>query len=198
MIASVRGRVTAMSLDSLVIEVGGVGMLMYATPSTLASVQPGQEVTMFTSLVVREDSLTLYAFAHEDERSLFDLLQTATGVGPKLAQAMLAVHSPDTLRAAVLDETFAVLEQVPGIGRKGAQRIVLELKDRIGVPSMKVTRSQTPWRDQVQSALQGLGFSARDAAASLDAVSDELVYADDGSVDIGAMLKAALRSRQRG
>lgn len=198
MIASVRGRVTAMSLDSLVIEVGGVGMLMYATPSTLASVQPGQEVTMFTSLVVREDSLTLYAFAHEDERSLFDLLQTATGVGPKLAQAMLAVHSPDTLRAAVLDETFAVLEQVPGIGRKGAQRIVLELKDRIGVPSMKVTHSQTPWRDQVQSALQGLGFSARDAAASLDAVSDELVYADDGSVDIGAMLKAALRSRQRG
>lgn len=198
MIASVRGRVTAMSLDSLVIEVGGVGMLMYATPSTLASVQPGQEVTMFTSLVVREDSLTLYAFAHEDERSLFDLLQTATGVGPKLAQAMLAVHSPDTLRAAVLDETFAILEQVPGIGRKGAQRIVLELKDRIGVPSMKVTRSQTPWRDQVQSALQGLGFSARDAAASLDAVSDELVYAEDGRVDIGAMLKAALRSRQRG
>lgn len=201
MIASVRGRVVGLALDSLVIEVGGVGMLMYATPATISSVRVGEEATMFTSLVVREDSLTLYAFADEDERSLFDLLQTATGVGPKLAQSMLAVHSPETLRAAVAHEEFAVLEQVPGIGRKGAQRIVLELKDRIGAPGVSLSRTSpasTPWRDQVQTALQGLGFSARDAAAAIEQISDDVAYSTDGNVDVAAMLKAALRSRHRG
>lgn len=198
MIASVRGRVVAISLDSLVIEVGGVGMLMYATPATLSSTRVGEETVMYTSLVVREDSLTLFAFADEDERSLFDLLQTATGVGPKLAQAMLAVHSPEALRSAVANEEFAILEQVPGIGRKGAQRIVLELKDRIGTPVARMVQPSTPWRDQVQSALQGLGFSARDAASAIDVIADEVSYNDDGSVDVPAMLKAALRSRNRG
>lgn len=198
MIASVRGRVVALSLDSVVIEVGGVGMLMYATPGTLSMLHLGQETTMFTSLVVREDSLTLYAFADEDERSLFDLLQTATGVGPKLAQAMLAVHSPEILRAAVAHEEFTILEQVPGIGRKGAQRIVLELKDRIGNPIARANSPTSPWRDQVQSALQGLGFSARDAAAAIDAASEEILTHADGTVDVAGMLKMALRSRDRG
>lgn len=198
MIASVRGRVLSLSLDSLVVEVGGVGMLMYATPATLSALRIDEEVTVYTSLVVREDSLTLYAFADEDERSLFDLLQTATGVGPKLAQAMLAVHSPEILRAAVAAEDFAVLEQVPGIGRKGAQRIVLELKDRIGSPVSKSATPQTPWRDQLQSALQGLGFSARDAALAIDAISGEPILNEMGNVDVPAMLKAALRMMQRG
>lgn len=198
MIASVRGRVLAVALDSVVLEVGGVGMLMFATPSTLAGLHIGEERMMFTSLVVREDSLTLYAFANEDERTLFDLLQTATGVGPKLAQAMLAVHTPEILRSAVANEEFSVLEQVPGIGRKGAQRIVLELKDRIGAPSTRVAVVNESWRDQVHAALLGLGFSARDAADALDTVATDVVRRSDNSVDIPAMLKAALRSRDRG
>lgn len=199
MIASVRGRILSLSLDSLVIEVGGVGMLMYATPSTLTGLRIGEEVTMFTSLVVREDSLTLYGFADEDERQLFDLLQTATGVGPKLAQAMLAVHSPEILRHAVAHEEFSVLEQVPGIGRKGAQRIVLELKDRIGSPTTQRAILQSePWRDQVHSALLGLGFSAKDATDALDSISGDLIETSEGAIDMPAMLKAALRSRHRG
>lgn len=198
MIASVRGRVLAVALDSVVLEVGGVGMLMFATPSTLAGLHIGEERMMFTSLVVREDSLTLFAFADEDERMLFDLLQTATGVGPKLAQAMLAVHTPEILRSAVTNEEFSVLEQVPGIGRKGAQRIVLELKDRIGAPASRVTVAHESWRDQVHAALLGLGFSARDASDALDAVAAEVVRRGDDTVDVPAMLKAALRSRDRG
>lgn len=198
MIASVRGRVLAISLDSLVVEVGGVGMLMYATPATLSQLHLGDETIMFTSLVVREDSLTLYAFADEDERALFDLLQTATGVGPKLAQAMLAVHSPEALRSAVANEEFGVLEAVPGIGRKGAQRIVLELKDRIGNPILKTPALQSGWREQVHAALLGLGFSARDAASAIESAAEEVERNADGSVNVPAMLKLALRSRDRG
>ena len=198
MIASVRGRVISISLDSVVVEVGGVGMLMFATPATISTLHLGDETTLYTSLVVREDSLTLFGFADEDERSLFDLLQTATGVGPKLAQAMLAVHSPDALRSAVANEEFAVLEAVPGIGRKGAQRIVLELKDRIGTPVTRTTTSGAGWREQVQQALLGLGFSAKDASAAIESASDEIERKADGSIDVSAMLKAALRSRDRG
>lgn len=199
MIASVRGRVLSLSLDSLVLEVGGVGILMYVTPRTLTGVRMGDEVTMFSSLVVREDSLTLYGFADDDERQLFDLLQTATGVGPKLAQSMLAVHSPEILRHAVAHEEFGVLEQVPGIGRKGAQRIVLELKDRIGTSSTpRLNLQPEPWRDQVHSALIGLGFSAKDATEALDSITSESSEDSDGNVDVAQMLKAALRSRHRG
>ena len=135
MIASVTGAVQAVRLDAAVVEVGGVGMLVQATPATLAGLRAGQQATLHTSLVVREDSLTLYGFTDADEREVFEVLQTVSGVGPRLALAMLAVHSPDGLRRAVADEDYATLQRVPGIGRKGAQRIVLELGDRLGVPA---------------------------------------------------------------
>ena len=122
----------ALAPDGAVVEVGGVGLSVQCTPATLAALRIGEQAHLPTSLVVREDSLTLYGFADEDERVVFELLQTASGVGPRLAQAMLAVHGPDTLRRAVASEDLAALTQVPGIGRKGAQRIVLELKDRLG------------------------------------------------------------------
>ena len=131
-IAFVSGRVAALAPDGAVVEVGGVGLAVQCTPGTLAALRLGEQAHLPTSLVVREDSLTLYGFADEDERVVFELLQTASGVGPRLAQAMLAVHDPDTLRRAVATEDLAALMQVPGIGRKGAQRIVLELKDRLG------------------------------------------------------------------
>ncbi|MDQ4085203.1 MAG: Holliday junction branch migration protein RuvA, partial [Actinomycetota bacterium] len=134
MIAFVHGRVAAVGLDSAVVEVGGIGLQVLCTPGTLATLRPGEQARLPTSMVVREDSLTLFGFADEDERALFELLQTASGVGPKLAQAMLAVHGPEELRRAVAGDDIAALTRVPGIGRKGAQRIVLELKDRIGAP----------------------------------------------------------------
>ena len=196
MIAFVRGRVQALTLTSAVIEVGGVGVQVWCTPGTLAGLRVGEEAGLPTSLVVREDSLTLYGFASVDERDVFELLQTASGVGPKLAQAMLAVHDPDALRRAVWNEDLAALTAVPGIGRKGAQRIVLELKDRLGPPAAdSATADAKPgasaaWRDQVHQALVGLGWSARDADGAIDEVAPEV----DDDVDVAAVLKAALRT----
>src|SRR3954449_7287825 len=132
MIASVRGRVASVAPDGAVVEVGGVGLSVICTPNTLAGLRVGEEARLSTSLIVREDSLTLYGFADDDARSLFELLQTASGVGPRLAQAVLAVHAPDVVRKAVATGDSTTLTRVPGIGKKGAERLVLELRDRIG------------------------------------------------------------------
>jgi Holliday junction DNA helicase RuvA len=134
MIAHLRGTVAGVAPDGAVIEVGGVGMRVQCTPGTLATLRPGESAQVATSLVVREDSLTLFGFVSDDERNVFELLQTASGVGPRLALAMLAVHAPDALRRAVSTEDLNALTMVPGIGKKGAQRIVLEMKDRLGPP----------------------------------------------------------------
>ena len=132
MIASVNGRVAAVSPDGAVVEVGGVGLSVQCTPGTIARLQVGETARLSTSLVVREDSLTLYGFADDDERSVFETVQTVSGVGPRLAQAMLAVHTPDALRRAVAAEDLTALMKVPGVGKKGAQRLVLELRDKLG------------------------------------------------------------------
>ncbi|MFS0704269.1 Holliday junction branch migration protein RuvA [Cellulomonas sp. 179-A 9B4 NHS] len=197
MIASVHGTVLTVRLDAAVVEVGGVGMLVQATPTTLAGLRVGTPARLFTSLVVREDSLTLFGFADADERDVFEILQTVTGVGPRLALAMLAVHTPDGLRRAVADEDLAALVRVPGIGRKGAQRIVLELGDRLGAPTPVgggPARSAVAadHRDQVVDALVGLGWPLR---AAQDAVAGVL---DGGTEPVGAdevpgVLRAALR-----
>ncbi|ADB33437.1 Holliday junction DNA helicase RuvA [Kribbella flavida DSM 17836] len=194
MIAFVRGPVAAIGVDSAVIEVGGVGMQVFCHPGTLAGLRPGQEARVATSMVVREDSLTLYGFADDDEKSLFELLLTASGVGPKLAQAALAVLSPDQLRQAVASEDLAMLVKVPGIGKKGAQRVVLELKDKIGAPSKMVAgrplQATEAWKDQVQAGLVGLGWSARDAEDAVVAVSP---LAAEGEPSVPDLLRAALR-----
>jgi Holliday junction DNA helicase RuvA len=193
-IASVRGRVSAVRLDSAVVEVGGVGMLVHATPATLAGLRTGESAELTTSLVVREESLTLFGFADADEREVFEALQTVSGIGPRLALAMLAVHTPDGLRRAVATEDLTALTKVPGIGRKGAQRIVLELGDRLGppgsgaagvAPAAAVPGSR---HGQVVEALVGLGWSTKQAE---DAVG--VVTADDGPVETSAVLRAALR-----
>ena len=145
MIASVRGSVLSVGLDHVVVEVGGVGMLVHTTPSGASSARTGQEATFFTTLVVREDSLTLFGFADDAERRLFELVQTVSGVGPRLALAMLAVHAPDALRAAIAGGDVPTLVKVPGIGRKGAERIVLELKDKVGaLPGAATPVSEAP------------------------------------------------------
>ena len=195
MIAYVRGPVAAIGLDSCVVEVGGVGLQLHCHPGTLAGLRPGEQTTVFTSMVVREDSLTLYGFADDDERTLFEKLQTASGVGPRLALAILAVLSPDQVRLAVATEDLAALVTVPGIGKKGAQRIVLELKDRIGAPSRApagrpVVAVRDQWREQVHAGLVGLGWSAKDAEGAVTAV--EPLAAEEQSVP--ELLRAALRT----
>jgi holliday junction DNA helicase RuvA len=197
MIAFVRGEVAAVTLTSAVIEVGGVGLELMCTPNTLATLRTGQTATLPTSMVVREDSLTLFGFADEDEKQVFELVQTASGVGPKLAQAMLAVLTPDAVRRAVAADDVRTLTMVPGIGQKGAQRIILELKDRIGVSAAAseggVPLLAEPWRDQVLQGLVGLGWSAKDADKAIDAVADRA----GGQPDVAALLRAALQTLSR-
>jgi holliday junction DNA helicase RuvA len=198
MIASVRGVVLSSGLDSAVIEVGGVGLTLHTTAATAASLRQGAEAVLATTLVVREESLTLYGFADEDERAVFNLVQTVSGVGPRLALAMLAIHTPDGLRRAVSTGDLAALTKVPGIGKKGAERIVLELRDKIGMPSGPASSAapRTPaaeWAEQVRDALVGLGWSLRQAEDTVEAIRPE---ATDGS-DVSALLRAALRELGR-
>jgi Holliday junction DNA helicase RuvA len=194
-IASVRGQVAALGPDGAVVEVGGVGLAVSCTPGTLARLRVGEPARLATSLVVREDSLTLYGFADDDERSLFELLQTANGVGPKLAQTILAVHPPNEIRRAIATDDLAALTKVPGIGRKGAERIVIELRDRIGSvePSAAADLSGVtpvaPWREQLRHALAGLGFSGKEASDAIDVVA-----ADAGdSPDVSALLRQSIQ-----
>ncbi len=195
MIAFVRGEVAALTLNSAVLQVGGVGLELMCTPGTLATLRPGQTATLPTSMVVREDSLTLFGFLDDDEKACFELVQTASGVGPKLAQSILACLEPDELRVAVASDDTKTLTRVPGIGQKGAQRIILELKDRIGAPVGHVRHGRTPtaaapWKDQVLQGLVGLGWSAKDADAAVEAVAPEA--GDDPQVAV--LLRSALRT----
>jgi holliday junction DNA helicase RuvA len=216
-ISHLDGLVAAIAPEGAVIEVGGVGLLVQCTPSTLATLRTGERARVATSLVVREDALTLYGFAGDDERDVFELAQTASGVGPRLALAMLAVFSPDGLRRAIAAEDVTALTRVPGIGRKGAQRIVLELAGRLGSPSASAGGAGTagaaaqaqraaPWRDQVRAGLVNLGWPARDADQAIAAVEAEQAHpaagaegspAAAGDVDVAQALRAALQKLSR-
>jgi len=200
LIARLSGTVIQLGPTSAVVEVGGIGVLVLCSPNTTAALRLGQPATLSTALIVREDALTLYGFAAAAERDLFELLLTATGVGPKLAQAALAVLSPDELRRAIASENLLQLMKVPGVGRKGAQRIVLELKDKINavVPAATSTAPptrETAWREQVTQGLVGLGWSARDADAACSDV--EHLVRDDAELSVSALMRAALQSLAR-
>lgn len=211
MIASVRGTVLALRLDAAVVEVGGVGMLLHATPSALADLRVGAEALLHTSLVVREDSLTLFGFPDVDERDVFEAVQTVSGVGPRLALAMLAVLSPEDLRRAVAGEDLTTLMKVPGIGRKGAQRITLELGDRLGAPAGApgtragsaaaggpVPAQRAPAPSPVVEALVGLGWSAKQAEDAVAAVqADGTGPTGTSGADLAGLLRAALRQLGR-
>ncbi|WP_405878481.1 Holliday junction branch migration protein RuvA [Streptomyces sp. NBC_01136] len=204
MIAFVSGPVAALAPDSAVVEVGGIGIAVQCSPNTLSALRMGQPAKLATSLVVREDSLTLYGFADDDERGTFELLQTASGVGPRLAQAMLATHSPDALRRAIATGDEKALTAVPGIGKRGAQKLLLELKDRLGEPLGTGTGTgtgigapvSTGWRDQLHAALTGLGYAAREADEAVSAVAPQ-AEATEGTPQVGQLLKAALQTLNR-
>lgn len=194
MISSLRGQVLSIGLDHVVVEVGGVGYAVQATPATLATLRRGEETQLATALVVREDSLTLFGFADTEARELFGLLQTVSGIGPRLALATLAVLEPDKLRAALAEGNITVLTQVPGIGRKGAERLIIELRDKVGqlAPAPSATGDTGQVRAQVTEALLGLGFPAKQAEQAVDAV-----LAADGTLGTSEVLRRSLATLGR-
>lgn len=179
MIASIRGEVLELALDHVVLEASGVGYQLNATPATLAGLTRGEQARLYTALIVREDSMTLYGFADTEARDLFGLLQTVSGVGPRLAMAVLAVLEPEALRKALAAGDIPALTRVPGIGKRGAERMVVELRDKVNlvpVPADSATAVvpvRTPVRDQVVEALTGLGFPLKQAEPTVDAVLAE-------------------------
>ena len=202
MIAQLHGRIAAVDAGTAVVDVGGVGFAVLCPPQTLAAVSPGDEVTWFTSLIVRADALTLYAFATAPERLCFDIVQAASGIGPKTALAVVAVLGPTGLASAVRREDLAALTRVPGIGHKGAQKMVIELKDKVPVLLAAVgegtdTAPTQPsgWRDQVVGGLQGLGWSLKDAEAAADRVAP--MVDEDQGVSVAVLMRAALRTLAR-
>ena len=201
MISLINGIVRSISSDRAVVEVGGVGLAVSLTTQTTAQLNLGTPVQLFTSLVVREDSLTLFGFLDEESRSAFELVQTVSGIGPKVALAILGAHTPQSLAVAIAQEDIKAIEKVSGIGRKGAQRLILELKGKISdFGSVDHKQIHQPvWREQLTSALISLGFTAKDSDSAITAVVSQ--YADNGidaqNVDISELLKAALQSGRR-
>jgi Holliday junction DNA helicase RuvA len=190
-ISSVRGKVQSVSLDHVVIEVGGVGMAVQAAPSTLAMLRRGEEAQLSTALIVREDSLTLFGFADTDARDLFWLLLTVSGIGPRLGLAMLAVLEPDKLRGALSEGNINMLTQVPGIGKKGAERLIIELRDKVGALPVNGEAITAPAasvvRTSVVDALVGLGFPLRSAEQTVDGV-----LAENSAGDTAIVLRKSL------
>ncbi len=201
MIASLYGRIRSLQIDRAIIDVGGVGLAVFITPATSARLSIGNDAQLFTSLVVREDSLTLFGFFDEASRLAFDLVQTVTGIGPKVAMSILANMSPEDLGYAIAQENIAAIERVPGIGRKGAQRLILELKGKITHVSDGIPVGHMPlWREQLSSAMISLGFSAKEADTSVGQllVSMQADKEDPATLELGELLKRALQKGSRG
>lgn len=196
MISFVRGPVAQLSLAQAVIDVNGVGMLVHATPKTLGGLRLGEEATVTTTMIVREDSMTLYGFADADEREVFDVLLSVSGIGPRLALAILALLEPESIRRAVADADGKAFTKVPGVGPKVAGRIVLELKGKL-IPTGAAVAS-TPaavrmeWKDQVVAAMTSLGWNEKDALKAIDAaIAAEPELGQ--SANVPAILRATLR-----
>jgi len=202
MIASLQGKIVAIDGTGAVVSVGGVGFAVLCPPQTLAGVAQGDDVTWSTSLIVRDDSLTLFAFGTTPERVCFDIVRQASGIGPKIALAVVSVLGPTGLADAIRREDLSALIRVPGIGRKGAQKMVIELKDKVplllaasGTAIEDALPTANTWRDQVVSGLEGLGWSVKDAEAAADAVAP--MVDDDPTVTVATLMRAALRSLAR-
>ena len=198
MISLLTGTIRSLTYDRTVIEVGGVGLSVVLTPSTSAQITLGSQQQFFTSLVVREDSLTLYGFLTEEAKGLFELVQTVSGIGPKVAMSIVGAMSPEDLARAISQEEISVIEKVPGIGRKGAQRLILELKGKLGDLSSSQTYKghQPAWREKLVSGLTSLGFSPKEADGAISDVVAQLSAegVDASKVDLSELLKSALAS----
>jgi len=199
MIATLSGIVKSLSPDRAIIEVGGVGMSVLINAHTSAALTMGAHANLYTSLVVREDSLTLFGFSDEPSRVLFELVQTVSGIGPKVALSILGALTPSELAHAVNTENVSAIEKVPGIGKKGAQRLILELKSKMSDFSQGTyTRSHQPvWREQLTSALVSLGFSAKDSDDAINSVLSEISQEEIAQLELGELLKLALQSGKK-
>lgn len=196
MIASLRGTVTHTTTGRLVVDVGGVGIAVTCLPHVAMTSRAGDVIDLHTTLVVREDSLTVYGFGDADQRDAFEAVQMVSGVGPRTALALLATLSPDELRRAVAKDDLATLVRVPGIGRKGAQRLVLELKDRLGpAPAGEGEGDAEAWEESVRSGLESLGWSRREADGAVAAVAPLAAQSDPP--DVAELLRSALRTLDR-
>lgn len=198
MISLLSGNVRSIQSDRLVVEVGGFGLTVLVTPSTTAQVNLGSQVQLFTSLVVREDSLTLFGFVNEESRSLFELVQTVSGIGPKVALSILGALTPEDLGRAIAQEDIAAIEKVPGIGRKGAQRLILELKGKLSdLSHAQLYKGHQPaWREQLSSALVSLGFSPKESDGAISNVVATLQSdgVDASTLELSELLKLTLAS----
>ncbi len=202
MISLISGVVRSIATDKVIVEVSGVGLAVSVTTQTSSQLNIGVPVQLFTTLIVREDALTLFGFLDEESRSTFELVQTVTGIGPKVALAIMGSHSPQTLAVAIAQEDISAIEKVPGIGRKGAQRLILELKGKISDfgSGHKSSHHQPVWREQLTAALVSLGFTAKDSDSAINSVIAE--YGETGveptEVELSELLKKALQSGRRG
>jgi holliday junction DNA helicase RuvA len=198
MISLLNGTIRSLTSDRAVVEVGGVGLSVLLTPSTSAQITLGSQQQFFTSLVVREDSLTLYGFLTDEAKGLFELVQTVSGIGPKVAMSIVGAMSPEDLARAISQEEISVIEKVPGIGRKGAQRLILELKGKLSDLSSNQTYKvhQPVWREKLVSGLTSLGFSPKEADGAITEVVGTLSSegVDAATVDLSELLKLALAS----
>ena len=198
MISTLSGTIRSLSQDKLVIEVGGVGLSVLINPPTSVGLTLGAQTTLYTSLVVREDSLTLFGFLSEEVRNLFELVQTVSGVGPKVALSIMGALTPEDLARAISQEDTSAIERVPGIGKKGAQRMILELKGKLSDLSMGATYKghQPPWREQLLSALVSLGFSPKESDSAISDVVNDLRGDDQDPATtlLSELLKLALAS----
>ena len=198
MISTVTGTIRSLSLDKLVIEVGGVGLSVLINPPTSAGLTLGSQSTLYTSLVVREDSLTLFGFLTEEVRNLFELVQTVSGIGPKVALSILGALTPEDLGRAIAQEDIATIEKVPGIGRKGAQRLILELKGKLSdLSHAHLYKGHQPaWREQLSSALVSLGFSPKESDGAISNVVATLQSdgVDASTLELSELLKLTLAS----
>ena len=201
MIATLTGEIKSISLDRAIIEVGGVGLSINLTQNTATHLNLGTIVTFHTSLVVREESLTLYGFLTPESKDLFEQVQTVSGIGPKVALAILGSLSPDELAAAIATENISAIERVPGIGRKGAQRLILELKGKLSDLSegTRITNHQPAWREQLTNALISLGFTPKDSDRAITKIVNELQAdgLEPADLELSEMLKKALQSGGR-
>lgn len=196
MISQLVGDVVEVSVTSLVINVGGVGFQVLCTPSTTAGCRVGETARLHTHLAVREDALTLYGFSSADERQAFLLAQSVTGIGPKLALSIVAHLSAGQLRHAILTDNLVTLSKVPGVGRKTAQRLVLELKDKaLTLETSTDEVTDHAQKEQVTLGLIGLGYSSKDAEAAWESIQEQAV---DPSVTVSSLMRAALQSLAKG
>ncbi|CAB4768120.1 MAG: Holliday junction branch migration protein RuvA [Actinobacteria bacterium] len=198
MISILTGTVRSITIDKCIIEVGGVGLSVLINPATSSGLTLGAPTTLFTSLVVREDSLTLFGFLSDEIRNLFELVQTVSGVGPKVALSIMGALTPEDLARAISQEDTSAIERVPGIGKKGAQRLILELKGKLAdlSPTNKYQGHQPAWREQLTSALVSLGFSPKESDNAISAIVNDLRAdeKDPAKIDLSELLKLALAS----